>query len=686
MENENVNYKGYQNMVTQVNTGLVELEKICNQLGMEGNRQELVNSRKKLAEHKFSVGILGEFKRGKSTVINSLLGKEIMPADILPCSATMNRVTYDMKPHAEILMMDGSVKNVSVEELKNYVTKTTKDNEAVAATVEEAIVYYPCAFCQNGVDIVDTPGLNDDERMNKVTEEVIPKLDAVIMVVTHDSPFSMSEAEFVRNKIMASDVGRIIFLVNKMDTVRRASDKERILQEVKTKIQKSVMEKMEILYGADSKEYESAMQKIANIKVYPFSGLDALEGKMNNDTEMIQNSGTIEFEAALTKMLTEERGALELGTPLNIMLRTAEEIGKAATTRKEALKLSSEEFETKHKEALEEIKNIREKKKAETNRLKVSAINNKTTLTQRVPSFYSELENRLINVIENSQIDTSILKTQEGENAVIEKIQSEVSAEMKTALSEITEKTETQLREIIGTESINIGEFIGNTSASLTESMASFTNSDGSFLKSMGLEAAVFMAGIGIIGTYIPGLGGIMQGYKAAGVKGAVVGGVAAASLGYAAMVIAVSSFSVVGLPLAAIGAIVGSITGKGITSLIFGKDIAEKKYDEIRKKLITSVYTMVDEMRSKRDLENWIEQRVNTSFDELIIAMENECEKLLKDTEATMDSIKAELGKNESERIHLEQDYDEYIANTKTVMDTLQPTATKVFELLANA
>lgn len=686
MENENVNYKGYQNMVTQVNTGLVELEKICNQLGMEGNRQELVNSRKKLAEHKFSVGILGEFKRGKSTVINSLLGKEIMPADILPCSATMNRVTYDMKPHAEILMMDGSVKNVSVEELKNYVTKTTKDNEAVAATVEEAIVYYPCAFCQNGVDIVDTPGLNDDERMNKVTEEVIPKLDAVIMVVTHDSPFSMSEAEFVRNKIMASDVGRIIFLVNKMDTVRRASDKERILQEVKTKIQKSVMEKMEILYGADSKEYESAMQKIANIKVYPFSGLDALEGKMNNDTEMIQNSGTIEFEAALTKMLTEERGALELGTPLNIMLRTAEEIGKAATTRKEALKLSSEEFETKHKEALEEIKNIREKKKAETNRLKVSAINNKTTLTQRVPSFYSELENRLINVIENSQIDTSILKTQEGENAVIEKIQSEVSAEMKTALSEITEKTETQLREIIGTESINIGEFIGNTSASLTESMASFTNSDGSFLKSMGLEAAVFMAGIGIIGTYIPGLGGIMQGYKAAGVKGAVVGGVAAASLGYAAMVIAVSSFSVVGLPLAAIGAIVGSITGNGITSLIFGKDIAEKKYDEIRKKLITSVYTMVDEMRSKRDLENWIEQRVNTSFDELIIAMENECEKLLKDTEATMDSIKAELGKNESERIHLEQDYDEYIANTKTIMDTLQPTATKVFELLANA
>ena len=395
MENENVNYKGYQNMVAQVNTGLVELEKICNQLGMEGNRQELVNSRKKLAEHKFSVGILGEFKRGKSTVINSLLGKEIMPADILPCSATMNRVTYDMKPHAEILMMDGSVKNVSVEELKNYVTKTTKDNEAVAATVEEAVVYYPCAFCQNGVDIVDTPGLNDDERMNKVTEEVIPKLDAVIMVVTHDSPFSMSEAEFVRNKIMASDVGRIIFLVNKTDTVRRASDKERILQEVKTKIQKSVMEKMEILYGADSKEYESAIQKIANIKVYPFSGLDALEGKMNNDTEMIQNSGTIEFEAALTKMLTEERGALELGTPLNIMLRTAEEIGKAATTRKEALKLSSEEFETKHKEALEEIKNIREKKKAETNRLKVSAINNKTTLTQRVPSFYSELENRL---------------------------------------------------------------------------------------------------------------------------------------------------------------------------------------------------------------------------------------------------------------------------------------------------
>ena len=103
-------------------------------------------------------------------------------------------------------------------------TKLDEEKEAQAAKVEEAVVYYPCKFCQNGVDIVDTPGLNDDERMTRITEEIIPKLDVVIMVLVPDNPFSISEADFVLNKLMTSDLGRLLFLVNKIDTVRPASD------------------------------------------------------------------------------------------------------------------------------------------------------------------------------------------------------------------------------------------------------------------------------------------------------------------------------------------------------------------------------------------------------------------------------------------------------------------------------
>ena len=220
-ETRNMDFTGYQRMMAEVDAALSGMESICGELEMEDTVKALAESKRKLLGHNFSVGILGEFKRGKSTVINSLLEKEIMPADIQPCSATMNRVTYDMQPHVELHMRNGTTKHIQVEELSDYVTKLNRENESRAAEVDEAVVYYPCRFCKNGVDIVDTPGLNDDERMNRITEETIPKLDAVIMVIVPGSPFSMSESEFVRNKLMSSDLGRVIFLVNKIDSIRR---------------------------------------------------------------------------------------------------------------------------------------------------------------------------------------------------------------------------------------------------------------------------------------------------------------------------------------------------------------------------------------------------------------------------------------------------------------------------------
>ena len=130
MQNENAatDYSTYQSMVTQVSTSLTELGKVCSRMNLEESLRSVENSREKLATHKFSVGVMGEFKRGKSTVINSMLEKEIMPADILPCSATMNRVTYDLTPHVELKLQDGRVKSIGVDELSSYVTKLTQEN------------------------------------------------------------------------------------------------------------------------------------------------------------------------------------------------------------------------------------------------------------------------------------------------------------------------------------------------------------------------------------------------------------------------------------------------------------------------------------------------------------------------------------------------------------------------------
>jgi len=56
----------------------------------------------RIADHRFSIAVVGEFNRGKSTFINALLGHEILPADVVPTSATINRVTYGLKPSVRI--------------------------------------------------------------------------------------------------------------------------------------------------------------------------------------------------------------------------------------------------------------------------------------------------------------------------------------------------------------------------------------------------------------------------------------------------------------------------------------------------------------------------------------------------------------------------------------------------------
>ena len=677
--NNDAKYTSYQNMVTQVNTGLVQMQKAALGMNLEETGKNLEASRKKLEERKFAVGILGEFKRGKSTVINSLLEKEIMPADILPTSATMNRVTYDMTPHVELLMRDGTVMEIGIDELPDYVTKLDERREAQAALVEEAIVYYPCKFCQNGVDIVDTPGLNDDERMSRITEEIIPKLDVVIMVLVHDSPFSSSEADFVLNKLMTSDLGRILFLVNKIDTLRRESDRVRAIENIKSRIQEKVLESTKRIYGEGSQEYQDTKRKLGNIKVFPFSALDALDGKLEGDPELIAKSGTIPFEQELTRMLTEERGALELQIPLSVMGRGAQEIIKAIETRKNALQMSSQEFEEQQKEALAQIEAIRAQKTEEKKRLRNSAIAARDQLTAQVAEFYPALREQLMAALDNTYIDSASMSTKGGQDAAVYTYIYSLNKEMETSMSGFSERIEMQLRNIAGEEAARLGTFAQEVSGRLDSLRAGIGTGDswkaGDFL-SVGAEYAMAMT----LGGF--GIGGVIEGFKEAGFKGAALGGAAglAAQFATAAALMAVS---LPALPLSLIALAAGPVASKFLVKKVFRRDVGEKKLTEIRQAMRKNLDEMMTDMEARGELEQWVRQRVSTVFEELSAALEDECETMLRDTQGTIDSIREDLLQNEMQRQKLLENYEENLKTVTQILERLEPVSKKVSRVL---
>ena len=678
---ESNSYTSYQGMMAKVDTALSGMESICGDLEMDEARKSLAQSREKLESHRFAVGIMGESKRGKSTVINSLLEQEIMPADILPCSATMNRVTYDMQPHAELRMQDGSVRRIKVEELTDYVTKLTSENESRAAEVDEAVVYYPCRFCQNGVDIVDTPGLNDDERMNKISEEVIPKLDAVIMVIVPGSPFSMSEAEFVRNKLMSSDLGRLIFLVNKIDTIRRPDDRARAVEGIKTKIKETVLEKMADLYGEDSQQYKDAQMKLGSIRIFPFSALDALDGKRDGDQELIEKSGTRPFEDALTRMLTEERGALELGTPISVLQRTSLEVAKNIATRRDAMAMDEGEFEARRKAALEQIQNLRAEKKAEAKRLKQRAKEVQSDLSSRTAQFYPQLEQRMLAVVDSYNPVPERFAKPAGQKEGTEELQKMVTTEMNNAVSGFSEKIAVELQDILGQEALSVANFTSNITAQLDNIRAGISKS--SLVTSNDLIAT----GIDVLTDYIGinGLGGIIAGWKAAGIKGAVVGGGAGLAANLAVWGL-LGSLSVIGLPAVVISCAVGTLVSKKLSNTLFAADVGKKKLKEIKDKVKVNITQSIREMQVSRNLENWVEEMVISRFDELIASMEEETERLLQDSEHSMNEIRKDLAQNEAERANTLQRLNKAEERCIEIVRDLEPVCKKVESALKEA
>ena len=681
------NYIGYQNMLTTVTTGIAELGTICTDLGMPEQAGDMELMRDRLQNHVFSVGIMGEFRRGKSTVINALLGQAVVPSDIVPTTATPNYVRWSPEKYAEIHFKDGRTQTVAVEELSGYVTKITEESAEVAATVDHAVVYYPCMFCQNGVQIVDTPGLNDDDRMAEVSEHVIPSLDAIIMVVTPDSPFSKSEAEFVRNKVMTSDLGKIIFVVNKIDLVDE-DDVDRLLAEIRKRIETSVLEKTAAVYGIDSEEYAMTKSKLGEIRLLPISARNALKGRIKNDRRKFEESGYPEFEAMLSKLLTEERGILELIHPANKIQSVAKETIRTIDMRANAMRMDAVDFQKVQKESMETIKTKRKQKREEIKLLKAKGKNLYADLLPDLEASYEQMRDEVRAYVRQMPIGEEDLASEATLKAFSEKIAPQIDQQITDVLSIQTERLMNRIKEQLGkdVEALKAfgAEFASDMEAIQTN-ISVHAMCRGSEKKSgagvaAAIDAATLLIGVNVFDAFIPGVGGVIAGWREHGFKGAVVGGLSGAGLAYGAM-LAAGALGLVGLPLALIGGLAAAFGGKAAANLIFGKKKTSKRFTEedVRNQLLDSVDMAIEELKGRKTLEKWLKDTCHEAYTKVAEDIDQEWENTLSNMEHTLSRIEADIEKNEAEKARLEKEMETQIHKINQILGDLKP----VYEML---
>lgn len=330
-----LSYATYRQLLFQIAHSGRRLRDIAAKTGSP-EQQPLEELLRLVESSHFAVAVVGEFKRGKSTFINALLGNEVLPADIEPCSATLNRVTYGLKPSAQVIFRaeqpgaEERVVNVPIERLSDYVTKLTPDSATMSALVKEAVIAYPVQFCKNNIDIIDTPGLNDDAVMTAVTHDVLAKVHAAIMVVMANAPFGESESAFLR-EVLLKDHSSVLFVVTAIDRIRRQADRDRVLNAVRTRVREAVERFAEERFGTGTPEHASYLARMGEPMVFGLSGYQALEARRERNDALFQESGFGTFEAALEQFLTRERGPRALADVIERMILSGSKVSAAVS-------------------------------------------------------------------------------------------------------------------------------------------------------------------------------------------------------------------------------------------------------------------------------------------------------------------------------------------------------------------
>jgi uncharacterized tellurite resistance protein B-like protein len=276
---------------------------------------------KRLQEQRFRVAVVGEFSQGKSTFLNALLGEEIQPARAIPCSGTLTVLRYGSEKRVICRYRDGREEEIPIEQ---YQTKAVISKEAALGEedtrktalleneIEEIIFEHPdLELCKSGVEIVDSPGLNEHEDRTRITQQLLKETDAVIFLGNASRPLTQWERDFLtyelRQQMRAiqaerhlpsqskqeAPVDNLFVLVNFMDLLRKDSDREDVCH----RFRNFLLCTNPILKGENRVHFVSAQE--------------ALEGRLNYQENDYTRSFQ-QFVRALEQFLTYERGQIKI--------------------------------------------------------------------------------------------------------------------------------------------------------------------------------------------------------------------------------------------------------------------------------------------------------------------------------------------------------------------------------------
>lgn len=321
----------YSQQKETVQNQLQKLWAITEDLHMQDLVAKIRQDSKSLTNEKFTLVIVGEFSRGKSTFVNAMLGRKMLPSSKNPTTDVISKIVYGERPVYELVYKDGKKEAVDEEAFfkikaqtsekkkeenkKSFLqtdklisfAKKTRLNELFQkkkdfSDIDYAEVSYPLDFCKNNVEVVDTPGTNDLNvaRIN-ITYNYLNKADAAVLVLAANQVLTKSENKFLKERILGNQINDVFIVVNFKDQIE--GEENRVIEYVKGQL-------AELHLDTD--------------KIYLVSSKQALLWRCQENGEMLKpkealllpeslaSTGFTDFECSLNNFLANEKGRAKL--------------------------------------------------------------------------------------------------------------------------------------------------------------------------------------------------------------------------------------------------------------------------------------------------------------------------------------------------------------------------------------
>jgi GTP-binding protein EngB required for normal cell division len=318
----------------------------------------LRQSASRLDSNQFTLAVVGEFSRGKSSLINAILGTpELLPTSIKPATAAITVIQHGPAPGcATVHYKDGTLlEGVPLDSLRGYCTAPDLDGaglrhqisgtlarwrqqnreevpvEEIERQAQEATprpmvhtvtVTYPSPFLSDGIVLVDTPGIGSvNPEHGEATRSFIHRADAIIFLINTDPVISASECNFLT--FLQDYVSRFLFVVTKIDRFEEAERRE------------------SLEYTRDIIQEFTGMP---DPPIYPVSAKRYLEACASGDEEAAQASGIPQFLSALQLFLVRERGHSFIREHVTGALTHASDLRSAIELELQGIRLSQSDL------------------------------------------------------------------------------------------------------------------------------------------------------------------------------------------------------------------------------------------------------------------------------------------------------------------------------------------------------